>query len=115
MQRRVPRYIHRYTYMYNCPLSRLLTLTLPIGCRRAKVFPIPHSPFPIPHRRAKVFLARRSARRKREARSLANSSAASLLAQTSGVAQLEKVIKRHRASNAVMWGVYSQVTFLVPS
>jgi hypothetical protein len=60
-------------------------------------------------RRWKVRLCKKTANNRRKERSLSNSNASTLMAQTHSVALLEKVMARHRAAMSVMASVYSQV------
>lgn len=60
-------------------------------------------------RRWKVRLCKKSANNLRQQKAQRQSNASTLIAQTKSVALLEKVLSRHRASNSVMAGVYSQV------
>ena len=59
--------------------------------------------------RWKVKCARKQAKQKKLNMEQRNTSASMLLAQTQGVALLEKVLTRHRACNSVMWETYSVV------
>ena len=59
--------------------------------------------------RFKVLQAKKKAKAKKADANLETSNASNLLAQTRGVTLLEKVLTRHRASNAVMWETYSIV------
>ena len=61
-------------------------------------------------RRWQVRLCRKSANSMRETNAQRQTNAGKLLAQTKSVAMLEQVLKRHRAANGVMMGVYSQVS-----
>ena len=59
--------------------------------------------------RFKCMQAKKKAKARKADANLRNSNATNLLAQTQGVALLEKVLTRHRASNAVMWENYEIV------
>ena len=59
--------------------------------------------------RVKVLLAKRLTRRRRSTIAQQGTSASLLLAQSKGVALLEKMLQRHRAANSVMWEVYNVV------
>ena len=59
--------------------------------------------------RFKVLQAKKAVRAKKADANLRTSTATTLFAQTQGVALLEKVLTRHRASNSVMWETFSIV------
>ena len=59
--------------------------------------------------RWKVKSARVAAKKRKATMEQRDASASTLLAQSTGVALLEKVLTRHRAANSVMWEIYGVV------